>query len=249
MAQTPIIRKHTDEARGLKRSLHVLANSLIETIKHKQNVMREINKLQQEQSLIYHIKKDFNAVYGAIPKSSGGPLGDIIDTLLLPWEIGRIVIAYGLFPITVPLTTAYATSEWRSKKENNDKILQQTEMLSNIDAEEKKIQSEIDYLEKLIKEVTIKEQIVEYMRGTDNYRSVETRYPALLATWENIRFQNFWHDVDDKIITDVINQLLSEYYPASKNRLNGETLKHIEQGDVARLRRYLAEGPYAIYIE
>jgi hypothetical protein len=94
-----------------------------------------------------------------------------------------------------------------------------------------------------------KEQIVEYMKKTDNYRSIETRYPALLATWENIRFQNFWYDVDDEVITNVINQLLLEYYPTSKNKLNGEALKQIKKSDITRLKRCLAEGPYAIYVE
>jgi|SRR4030095_1346146 hypothetical protein len=96
---------------------------------------------------------------------------------------------------------------------------------------------------------TSKEQIIEYIRRTDDYRSIEIRYAALLATWENIRFEHFWYNVDDTVITDVINQLLAEYYSVSKNRLNGEALRHIEEKDVAGLRNILAEGPYWIYQE
>lgn len=92
-------------------------------------------------------------------------------------------------------------------------------------------------------------QIIEHMRKSDSYRSAEIRYPALLATWENIRFNKFWYDVDDKVITEVINQLLSEYYPASKNKLHGEALKQIKESDVASLRDILAEGPFWVYRE
>lgn len=142
-----------EEIHTLRRSRRSLRTKLQEVQEMKQRAVDALNTLKQEQSLTYHINKAFKAVYGPIPKSTG-KFSDMIDTLMLPWEVGRLAIAYGLFPITATLTTAYAASEWRSKKENNDKILMYQKVITNNESEEKKIQSEIDDLEKLIKEVS-----------------------------------------------------------------------------------------------
>jgi len=147
------INDQKEHVHSLKRSLRISKDELESFERQKQNILNNIAQLKNEKKLMYHINQTFKNVYGPIQKTESD-YGRIIDAIMLPWEIGRLVIAYGLFPITVPFAAAYAATEWRSKKDNAAKITQQEIALQKTVDHIKEIQTKISDLENRIIVVT-----------------------------------------------------------------------------------------------
>lgn len=104
-----------------------------------------IEQLKQAKFLSYHINKHFRSVYTERPRY-GKPIIDI--------EPLRLSLAYSFFPITLPLTTIAALTEWIYSEKNDakiaEKILQKDTFISNIEKIQRTIKNEIAAIDQQI---------------------------------------------------------------------------------------------------
>lgn len=153
------------EVEDLNKILNALNHNLSDLEKRKQQTLYEIETLKKEKFISYHLNKNFNMVYRkphlsyiyyisqpVLAMASANPqkAAEMIFTSQL-LDIGRFILAYGLFPFTIPATTIYSTTEWASKKNNEEKIAQLKVTLQ-------KIQNDISILEQ---KINVKEPIIQ----------------------------------------------------------------------------------------
>lgn len=140
----------------------------------KQNISDEIEKLKKEKFLSYHANKTFNAVYSRPQPFTGKPILGA-RSIWNATELGRVIIAYGLLPVTLPLATAYVTTEWLSKKNNDNKIAELGKTLQKTEVEIANIQPKITELEIESKE----------LKGLENFIAAYSKNPTTWATSPN----------------------------------------------------------------
>ncbi len=111
------------------------------------NIAHQIDGLKKEQLFSYQLSSHFQKTFQAPQRYRGTFIFAGIELTFR--EIGRVLLAYGLLPISVPFTIFGASKEWFNKlKENNDKITFLEEKMDQNNITIESINSDIENLRK-----------------------------------------------------------------------------------------------------
>lgn len=117
-----------------------------------------IEQLKQAKFLSYHINKHFRSVYTKRPRY-GKPIIDL--------ETPRLYLAYGFLPITFPLTTIAALTEWMYSEKNDEKIaekiLQKNNAIADIEKIQYTIKNEITPIKQEIMRLEIEQEELKHL--------------------------------------------------------------------------------------